>query len=454
MGAYHARLSPSSAHRWSSCTASVGAQDGIANEGSEASRRGTACHLLLEEMLLHPETDPQSYLGQVLYYPARGEPSWMLVSEHASAAVIGRMVTLEIDQEIIDIAAAARNYVLERVALTGAEMFVEQAVPIGQFTGEEGATGRTDVTLVYGRTVEVIDLKGGRGRVTAYEVLEAAHIDFITSKPVPERVRANLQLACYALGTIEKLSLFYEFDDVIMTIVQPALNHVSTYSCSIAELREVEEFLREKANETRTNPQFNPTPDNCHFCRASGNCQPQTDMVTRLTMEGFDDNDVKPRQVDEMSLGQAYSLLPLVYDWAKAITERVYQRLFNGERVQRADGIGYKLVAGKKGAREWKNEAEAEAELRRMRLKREQIYKQKLISPTDAEKLSKAPKAKKGEEPTAPVLGPTQWKKVQALITQDEGRPAIALETDPKPAVAIATDGFEDVPPADNSDLF
>lgn len=358
-----------------------------------------------------------------------------------------------VDQEIIDIARTCYNYVMERVRLTGATIYVEQAVPIGQFTGEKGATGRTDVTLVYGRTVEVIDLKGGRRRVTAYDILMPAHEDFITKKTIPEKVRANLQLACYALGTIEALSLFHEFDEVIMTIVQPALNHVSTYGCTIDELREVEAFMREKAEETRTNPQYEPSPENCHFCRAAGNCQPQTEMVMKLALDGFGD-EAHPREVSDIGLGQAYAMLPLVSDWVSAVEKRVYERLHAGEPVVRDDGIGYKLVTGKKGNRQWADEEKAEAELIRMRVKRDLIYKQKLISPTDAEKLALPPKAKKGQEQLPPAIGPTQWNKIQGLITQSEGRPTIALETDPRPAVAPATDGFDDVPPADNSDLF
>ena len=124
------------------------------------------------------------------------------------------------------------------------------------------------------------------------------------------------------------------------------------------------------------------------------------------------------------------------------------------ERIARADGLAYKLVAGKKGARAWTDAAEAEATLKKMRLKREQMYTESLISPTKAEKLAKAPKAKKGETPPPAALGPTQWSKLQTLITQDEGKPSIVLETDPRPPVATALDGFGDVPPADNSDLF
>ena len=445
---YHAKLSPSSAHRWSSCTASIAAQEGLPNTSSEASRRGTACHLLLEEMLLDASIEPQSYLARALVFEPEGQRWGDENGWNPQRAVV------QVDQEIIDIAVTAANYVRERVALTGAEMLVEKAVPIGQFTGEVGATGRTDVTLIYGTTVESVDLKGGRGRVDAYDVIEPATTDMITGKPVPEKVRANLQMACYALGTIEELGLLYDIRDVVMTIVQPAIGHLSTYSCSIDELREVEAFLREKAEETRTNPQYVPSQESCHFCRANGNCKAQTEMVVNMALEGFDTDEPKVRIPGEIELGQAFHLLPLVTTWAKAVGERVYEALHAGKRVARADGVAYKLVEGKKGARAWTDAAAAEDALKKMRLKTEQMYTQSLISPTSAEKLAKAAKAKKGEPTLPPVLGPTQWKRLQEHITQDTGKPSVVLETDPRPPIATALDGFGDVPPADNSDLF
>ena len=445
---YHAKLSPSSAHRWSSCTASIAAQEGLPNTSSEASRRGTACHLLLEEMLLDASIEPQSYLARALVFEPEGQRWGDENGWNPQRAVV------QVDQEIIDIAVTAANYVRERVALTGAEMLVEKAVPIGQFTGEVGATGRTDVTLIYGTTVESVDLKGGRGRVDAYDVITPATTDMITGKPVPEKVRANLQMACYALGTIEELGLLYDIRDVVMTIVQPAIGHLSTYSCSIDELREVEAFLREKAEETRTNPQYVPSQESCHFCRANGNCKAQTEMVVTASLDGFGDAEPSVRTPADIDLGEAYRLVPLVSTWLKAVGERMYAALSSGQRIARADGLAYKLVAGKKGARAWTNAAEAEVTLKKMRLKREQMYTESLISPTMAEKLAKAPKAKKGEPTLPPVLGPTQWKRLQEHITQDEGKPSIALETDPRPPVATALDGFGDVPPADNSDLF
>ena len=86
------------------------------------------------------------------------------------------------------------------------------------------------------------------------------------------------------------------------------------------------------------------------------------------------------------------------------------------------------------------------------RLRNDQMYDQTLISPTTAEKLAK--KTKKGP---APIIGPTQWERLQELIKQTEGKdnPVIALATDPRPGLPAGSEGFEEVTGSDDvSDLF
>lgn len=50
----------------------------------------------------------------------------------------------------------------------------------------------------------------------------------------------------------------------------------------------------------------------------------------------------------------------------------------------------------------------------------------KLISPTTAEKLYKAG-----------AIGPRQWPRLQELITQAEGKPHVAPESDSRPALVV-----------------
>ena len=460
MGSYHAKLSPSSADRWTSCTASINAQEGIPNTNSDASRDGTCCHQILAECLENPDLDLQSYLGRVMSFWEHPESEssgedWhdVLPVEHFDHTV--ETSSLTVTQEMLDAVHSALGFVRQRVAHTGGTLLVEQRVPIGHFTGEEDAGGTSDVILMYGTTIEVMDAKFGRHKVQAYEVITPAHTDIVTNEAVPEVVRGNLQMICYALGAYEANDMFYGFTDVVMTIIQPNIHHVSSYSCSVAELLKLRDFLQAKANETRDNPQYVATPDNCHFCRASGSCAAQTQAVITTTLDGFDDVDkAKPRVVRENALGSLYAVIPMVADWCKAVEARVREALLQGLPVVRNDGVAYHLVEGKMGARAWRDETEAETALKSMRLKQEQMYTRSLISPAAAEKLSQVKKVKKGETAPPPPLGATQWNRLQQHITQSKGQPAIALETDPRPAAALAAAGFDDVPDADNSDLF
>ena len=388
---------------------------------------------------------------------------------------------VKVDQQLVDECDASIEFVRERQRLTGAKMYIEQRVRIDHITGEgnhwampddlgvsvpEGttgavwvppATGSIDVALVYGTTVEVIDHKLGRGPKSAYEVVVPAHEDIITGQHVPERVEPNTQLAMYGDGTVLELAMFHEITDVVLVISQPPLNRVSQWSGSVAELRVTIERLRKRAVECDTNPVFRPSPSNCCFCKASGDCKAQTEAVIKTALIGFEDVDTAaPAPIKENALGSLYAALPMIADWCKAVEARVYSDLQQNIPVVRNDGLAYKLVDGKKSARQWADAEEAEAKLIAMRIPRDAIYEKVFISPTTAEKLAAVKKPKKGQPaPPPPVIGPTQWARIQTLITQGQGKPAVALQTDPRPAIAQAATGFEDVPDAvDNSDLF
>ena len=460
MGAYHAKLSPSSADRWTSCTASVGAQEGLPNEGSEAARLGTVCHQICEDVLT-VGADPQNYLGLPMLFwyrdadAAYGEtwsidPAWDDFPL-TSSTVQHRVV---VTQEMVDAVVSATEYVKGQHALFGGQLYAEQQVPIGHFTGEPDARGTTDVVMLSGTGIHVTDFKFGRHKVHAYEVVTPAHPDIITGETVPEVRRPNLQMACYALGALEKYK-GQEFTYVTLTIVQPFIGHVSECTFSIEELLAVRDFLVAKAEETRTRPQFVPSSANCHFCRASGNCAAQTKAVVDAALDGFDDvSTASVKKPSDETLGTLYAVIPLVQNWCKAVEARVRDSLQQGRPVLRNDGLSYKLVEGRSSARQWKDPAAVETAFKQLGLSDELVYAKELISPATAEKLAKAPRVKKGETPVTPAISPAQWVELQGLITQGQCQPAIALETDPRPSIADATDGFEDVPPADNSDLF
>ena len=445
----HARLSPSSADRWTSCTASPAAQDGIPNENSYASRQGTTCHQMQEELLLNKDLEPQNYIGRTLIFwhdaenDVRGE-TW---ADQDGFGIPGAHIEAEVTvtEAMVDAVVSAVSFIREQHTLLGGEMLVEQRVPIGQFTGEADAYGSADVILLGATWVAVFDSKFGRKRVDAAKVLQAERVDFITGEVRPEQRGPNLQMASYALGAVHEHDLFGTIEQATMVVVQPFIGHTDSYSCSIEELRDVERFMAAKAEETRSAPRYVPNFDNCFFCRAKGRCDAQTHRALSTVFDGFGEADVGTVSPPNLlTLGSQYALVPFVEQWAKDVTDATRKALSDGEPVVRGDGAAYKLVAGKSGARTWVDEAAAAEVLTRARLKREDMYVFKLISPTMAEKLASAKKPKKGDAPQPAALPPSKWRELQDLITRSEGAPTIALATDPRPALCKA-DGFEDV---------
>ena len=468
MGAYHAQLSPSSAHRWTDCTASVEAQRGRPNTSSEASRYGTCGHQLSAECL-QTGADPHGYLGWTMLFwegkdedgnPKSGE-DWFAKFPSADGVIQfphnGKQVSVvEVDEELVLACVKYVTFVRQLVQTTGGQLIVEQQVPIGHITGEEGARGTSDVVILAGETLITVDAKFGRGRVNAYDVMEPATWCPITEQELPPKLRMNLQLALYLLGSYEKYGLMAEFTHAKAVIVQPFLNHVSEYGCDLDELLALGEWLRERAEATRKRPEFKPSNDNCFFCKAKFDCHARSVAVLSTALDGFEDVETaRPKVVSMPKLGTLYDKVAMIRSWCDDIETKVLEELSAGRPVVRADGQHFKLVEGRRGNKAWENPALVEQMMKDMRFKEDVMYSKKLITPSQAEKL--AEKKGKKPDPTKPKkpIGKVNWSKLEEHIKQPEGKPEIALQTDPRPVYVFKTAGFENATkPSDNSDLF
>ena len=381
----HAKLSPSSAHRWSTCTASPGqeARAGGPDNGSQAARQGTAEHLV-SALCLEANIQPLEFVGRTVYFPPEGETFEVCECEH----------TVTLDEDASARVGVYVEFVRALVKSTGGSLSVEVRVPIDHITGEEGAQGTSDA-VIYTPEGEliVIDAKFGSSRVHAPQ---------------------NRQLAMYADGALVMFDWLQDFHSVRMIIVQPKLGHVSEWMVPVAHLREFVEPLRISAQATRDAPVFMPTADNCFFCKGRVECKAREEVVLQIALADF---------TDESALPALYAKVPLIERWCDDITNLVQAKLTAGEPVD-----GFKLVAGRRGARKWTDETEAEAALKSLRLKADEMYDKKIISPTKADKLELSKKAR---------------AKLDALISQPDGKPVIAPSDDPRPALASALDDFD-----------
>ncbi|HIC9076736.1 TPA: DUF2800 domain-containing protein [Klebsiella aerogenes] len=395
----HARLSPSSAHRWMRCPGSLALESTQPDKSSAFAEEGTRAHELAEKILN----------GRLQGF------------EHQGGT----------DPEMHD-------YVLRYVDAVwtlaeGNELMAEQRVDFSHIVGVENSFGTADAVVIVGNELQIHDLKYGRG--------------------VQVDAEQNEQLQLYALGALEQFNLLYDFDSVRLFIHQPRLNHVSEWALSVEEL----EAFGQRAQEAAANvivmfniaecegvntlplENFTPGEKQCRFCKASAICTAREQFHMQTVAGDFDDLTAPigelvtgaiarvPMLTNEQ-LAEIYGQADFLESWLKAIRDRVNSELNAGHPVP-----GFKLVTGKQGNRAWRNEVEAEELLKSFRLKQDQMYSQKVISPTQAEKLLKKE-------------SPRRWTKVEALITRSDGKPTIAPESDPRPALNVnPVNDFDDV---------
>lgn len=373
----HAQLSPSSAVRWMTCPGSVALTKDMLDTSSKYADEGTDAHELAA-LCLETNTDAVAYLGRVL---TEGHTIDDDMARHVQSYV----------QYVRDLAE-------------GGALLVEQRLPIGNLTGEKDAHGTTDALITHPDELTVADLKYGMGE--------------------PVQADNNPQLQIYALAALRQYELAYDFKTVRMVIHQPRLGAVSEWVQTVEELEAFAVRVAESAQYTEDpDAPLVPSTKGCRWCKAKATCPALRAEVDALF-------EVVPEAAPEDTLATAMSKVDLVDAWSKAVRAETERRLLAGEPVN-----GFKLVQGRRGARAWGDKTEAEALLKKLRLKVDEMYDLSLISPTKAEKLHEAG-----------TIGPRQWSKVVELVTQSDGKPSVAPVSDKRPAlVTSAVSDFDDV---------
>lgn len=392
MSGTHARLSPSGAHRWMACPGSVILEAAYPNASSVYANEGTLAHELAAGHLKEG-WHLEDYVGE----------SWRF--EDGTGTVITK--------DMVEYVKAYCDRVREHAE--GGVLLVEQRLSIAHLTGEPDAKGTSDVVIVKDGELIVIDLKYGMG-VQVY-------------------AEANEQLYIYAASAVHAYEMIYGFDRVTVVIDQPRLHHRDSFTLPLDELRTfittVEQASNTAAstslmNDTELREQLRPGEKQCRFCRAKSTCPALRAEVMNLTSSAASPDDFKDLIVVDHHIGDNYlsmamASVGLVEDWCKAVRAEVERRLIAGQKVE-----GFKLVKGKRGPRKWSDASQAEARLKALRLKADEMYKREVISPTQAEK----------------VLG-AKYEKLRDLVTQSDGNLSVAPATDPRPeeqSVATAED--------------
>lgn len=368
MSTGHSVFAPSSYSRWSQCAPSIFGnrrdKDAPPEPFNPHSALGTLAHEVGEYMLL-------------------GKDPFTIEPEDGLKAL-----GVKVDDDMIEYVSMYTNFAHSTVKSLKGKLFVEKRVNLPHIHPDFGGTSDAIVVSSDGSHVHVIDLKYGT-RVQVF----ADH---------------NPQLMIYALGSIATLGII-GVETVSVSIVQPRLDHIDTFTLSMEELAEFEAEVAASINVAETmlplrfdqipDEKFNPSPAVCQWCPMKLECKALKNKALGYVKDllGDDDDDdafsVKP---DPAAVEISNEDLDgtLKYIWQSERLLAILRKAYEAEAFSRLTKPGaggdelpsFKIV-GSNPNRKWKESPELIQLLTKLCGK--DAFEQKLISPAKAEKLLK-----------------------------------------------------------------
>lgn len=441
----HSLFSPSSASRYMLCAPSVALTKDLPDTMTKDSAEGTLAHAMAELVLSSGKSalKPKEILTFKIERKIAEFLKLKIVETDPLLFDLTKdecVIEVNLTKEYLEMINAVNTYVSSiRYLSEGAEkIYYEEKMDLSIVMDSFSEKGTADTIAIFSDHVDVHDLKYGKG----IQVL----------------AKDNKQLMIYALGALEIAELLTDnIDYVNLYIHQPRLSKVDTWRTTPEALNQFKIDLQisiKKAHNFLSKEidilnDCNAGDVQCRWCKVKSTCEAFIKHLTQDVIGDFEDEtkDIGKAVADTITaipntdrnkIAKLYKSTPLFRSWLTALEDFVHAELLAGREIP-----GYKLVAGGGGNRFWKDINEAETLLKSsLRLKADDMYTKKLISPPAAEKLLK-PNAKK-------------WERVKPLIDKPGPKPTVAEITDKRKLwrEEIAEE-FEDLTevPEDNSDL-
>lgn len=389
----HAKLSPSTAHRWLHCTASVAFVDKLRAEGRISEDKGSV--FADEGTLAH------SWAAKALeHFDAGLDFDWSSIPDQIMAAHI----------------RAYYDLVVSKITGDG-QLLIEQRLPLF-YSLNDGGTA--DAIVLTEECLFIIDLKYGQG--------------------ISVDAKDNDQLAIYAESFIRKHNLRERLDkqfDVRAIIFQPRSREgepVREWFTSLGEIGyiatnagAIAHQINNQDDDRVKRVEFAPSDKACRFCPAKALCPAYSRHVTADVKEEFGDVMAKEDRYvpikaafEELTDSDIARIAKVALDgsfvkWINSVAEYALAQRLDGKM----EGHGLKAVYGNP-RRQWSNE-EAAAKLLRGKLSIEDVQPRGMVSPAQAEKLLKG------------VETSTRFDNLFAsLVTKPVGEPKLALADDPR----------------------
>lgn len=372
----HAVLSASGASRWMACTPSANLEKDIPDQTSEFAEEGTAAHELSEIFLLHE-------VGEI----AKGTRTRRLNKFKKENKYYSQEME-DYVQQYVDVVVEKINEAKARSS--DAVILLEQRLDFSEWVPEGFGTG--DVVLISDGILEVIDLKYGKG-------VAVSAVD-------------NPQLRLYGIGAFSQYEMLYDIDSVVMTIIQPRLDSVSTETLKATNLVAwADGEVKPKADLAREGEGEFVPGEHCRFCKIRATCRARADENLEMAKYDFAEPEdiAEDPQLGLNEIGKILFQADELKKWAEDIKKYAQEQSEkHGKKIE-----GWKLVEGRSN-RKYIDESKVLEKLKG-NYKDDVIAPRKLIGITAMEK----------------TIGKKQFTNLLAdFVVKPPGKPTLVPETD------------------------
>ena len=369
----HAKLSPSGASRWMSCTPSASFEEQFPDKSSSFAEEGTLAHKLGEFLI-------REKLGQISKADFKKELAEIQANEL-------------FDDSMLEYCEDYASFVMERFAeaqkrTTDAVIYLEMKLNMSKYVPEGFGTG--DVVIVADGMMETIDFKYGKG--VAVDVTE------------------NKQQMLYALGALDDFDFQYDIHEVRMTVYQPRINNTASWVISVKDLTKwAENELKPKAQLAFEGKGEFVSGSHCQFCKGKAVCKALATHNLELAKYDFKDSNL----LTDAEVVDILSRSNMLVSWAEAVSDYALdQAVNNGKKWN-----GYKIVEGRAN-RKYSDPEKVQAALLSKGFPLSTVTTTKLLAITNLEK-----------EIGKPVFA----EIVTPFIIKPQGKPALVPASDKRP---------------------
>lgn len=368
----HATWSASASDRLWACPGSLALTVGLPDKESEAAAWGTACHSVSENCLRSGK-DALDFLDTMEKTKAH---------------------SFVVDDEMAETAQVYIDYV-RRQCLTGVtdtadrRLLIEQKFSLAKINPPFDAGGTGDAVILdrVNKTIEIVDLKGGRG-----VVVEAV---------------GNKQLRTYALGAV--LANPGDWRTVRVTIVQPRAPHpdgrIRSEDFDVIDLFDWTVDLQEAMAKAKgAQDGFDgqgaskewvrdnlAAGDHCIFCKAKPTCPAlQTKALaeahTYFKPEGGMAQPPAPQTLTMEQMVRVLDNADMIQNWLNAVRAYAQDQAEMGVDVAAGDSVY--VLTPKRATRKWRDETDVDALCKATGREAGEFFNEpKLMSPAQVEKV-------------------------------------------------------------------